>query len=601
MVRFCFILFFISGAGFAKGQNAKFTATSNSTQVSVGEQFEVTFSDNGSGEGFEPPSFRGFQVVFGPSVSSSMTVINGAMSASNAYSYYLVAQKTGVLNIEPASIYVNGKLIRSNALRISVVKGNRVAPANSASSTDSRTQLLQAGSSAKSIFIRADVTKTNVFQGEQLVVSYKLYTRVDIVGNELSKLPELNGFWNQDLKNPNQNTIWTTEIYKGAEYNVTPLKQTILFPEHAGNLLIDPLAMTFVIRQPVKSEDIFDEFFGSFEEVKVQLKSKPITIRVKPLPESGKPTTFSGAVGKFSMDATLDKQALKANESLNYQLKISGAGNLKLLDRLAIDFPKGFEKYDPKITDSLSESLDGMAGKRIYSYVLIPRQEGDFELINIRFSYFDPVSAKYVSLTAPAFKVKVSKGDRVANVGSLPADEEGAADLIKDIRYIKTGKPAFCKNGEGFFGSTLYFLLLAVGPILFISALGYRKWDRKNNSDLVKVKGKNAGKVAAKHLANAQTQLAINNSKAFYEAVFKGLYGYLSDKLNIPAADLNRENISQELKVRLVSNPSVVELIETLDLCEMARYAPVAAVSETEMMTRAKNCINNIETQLQDV
>ncbi|MDB5013498.1 MAG: hypothetical protein JWQ25_1700, partial [Daejeonella sp.] len=589
------LIFFVS---LVFGQNVKFIASVSSNPVAIGEQFEVTFSLTGSGEDFRPPSFRGFQILSGPNVSSSVTIVNGNMSSSNSYSYYLTAEKEGVFAIEPATILDNGHRLKSNSLQIRVVRGT-ASPNNSRAQSGTTAPSATPGNLAKSTFIRAEVNKTNVFQGEQLVVRYKLYTRLDIIANEPSQLPQLNGFWSQDLKNMDQNTPWTRELYKGVEYNVAPLKETILFPEHSGNLVIDPLGMNLVVKQPVKSDDIFDQFFGSYEEVKVQAKSKPITIHVKPLPLVGKPESFFGAVGNFSIDAKADKQVLKANEAINYQLKVSGTGNLKLLQKLNLKFPISFEVFDPKITDSLAESLNGVSGKRVYTYVLVPRQEGNYAINGIKFSYFNPVSGKYVTLSAPVFNIKVNKGDPNSNVAAFSsADKQDVTVLDKDIRYIKTSNPKFYLEGEGLYGSTLYYFLLATGPILFLLVLGYRKWDELNNKDVIKVRGKKAGKIAAKHLATAQNQLKANNAKAFYDAVFKGLYGYLSDKLNIPAALLSKENISQELKARSVNDQSIVELNNTLDLCELARYAPVSTVSETDIMTRARNIINDIENQL---
>jgi hypothetical protein len=438
-----------------------------------------------------------------------------------------------------------------------------------------------------------------VYQGEQLVVSYKLFTRVDISANELDKLPELNGFWSQDIKNLDQNTQWKTETFKGMQYHVADLKQTILFPEHSGNLTIDPLAMTLTVRQPVESEDVFEQFFGSFKEVRIKLKSSPLTIHVKPLPVSGKPTNFSGAVGKFSLDASVDKKELKANEALNYQLKIAGSGNIKLLSKLNTAFPKDFEKYDPKLTDSLTETVTGVSGNRIYTYLLIPRKKGDFAIDGITFSYFNPATGKYATLSAPIINIKVNKGDPSTNVTALvPADKQDVKELDKDIRFIKVGKADFYKEGKGFYGSVYYYLLLFFGPAAFISAFLFRKWNKKNNSDEAKIKCRKAGKIAAKHLSNAQSQLSADNSKAFYEAIFKGIYGYLSDKLNLPIADLSKEKITSELKARLVDDRLISDLMQTLDLCEMARYAPVASVSELEIMNKAKNLINNIESKL---
>ena len=591
------VLFFVSNLVFA--QNAKFTASTSSNQVAVGEQFEVSFSLEGSGEGFRPPSFRGFQILSGPNVSSSVSIVNGDMSSSNAYSYYLVAAKVGVYTIESAFIIDNGHQLKSNPLQIKVVQGNANSQNNAQSRAQPNAPLATSGNLAKSIFIKAQVNKTSVFQGEQLVLTYKLYTRVDIVGNEPTKLPELNGFWSQDLKNANQNTPWTKELYQGVEYNVTPLKEAILFPEHAGNLIIDPLGMNLVIRQPVKSDDIFDQFFGSYEEVKVQAKSKPITIHVKPLPLIGKPENFSGAVGSFTIDAKVDKRELNANEALNYQLKVVGSGNLKLLPKFNVNFTDSFEKYDPTITDSLNESLDGVSGHRTYVFVLVPRKEGNFAMDKIRFSYFNPSLGKYVTLAAPVFDIKVNKADASSNVNALiPSDQQDVKVLDKDIRYIKTEKADFYREGDRFYGSALYYFLLAGGPILFLLALGYRKFDEKNNSDTVKVKSRKANKMAAKHLAAAEMQLKANNLNAFYEAVSKGLYGYLCDKLNLSAADLNKENISQELKIRSVSEHSIRELNNTLDLCEMASYALVSSMSPIDLIKAARYIITDLENQL---
>jgi len=343
-----------------------------------------------------------------------------------------------------------------------------------------------------------------------------------------------------------------------------------------------------------------DQFFGgNYTDEKIQIKSPPVTIHVKPLPEAGKPAGFGGAVGSFNMNAWVDKTSLKANEPLNYNVKITGAGNIKLFQNLAANFPADFEKYDPKVTDTLSNSVTHIAGSRMYNYLLIPRHEGNFTIPPIKFSYFNPATGRYVTLTSKAFDIQVAKGLAENNVTSLAsANKQDVKVLGNDIRYIKANDNSLQKKGEGFYGSAAYILLLLLGPLAFAGALIYRKWDEKNNSDIVKVKSRKASKIAAKHLANAQRQLIANNKKLFYEDLFKGIYGYLSYKLNIPYANLDKETIAGALKAKGVKDELAIQLLDTLDLCDMARFAPVSGIAEHEVFEKAKNTINNIEDEL---
>jgi hypothetical protein len=593
------LLLFLASAAFA--QDVKFTVGVNKAQVAIGEQFEVVFSLNANGEGFIPPSWRGFQVLSGPNVSTSMESINGKTTVSNTISYILMATNEGELTIGSGTISVNGGKLSTNPIRIKVVKG-RTGQQGGAAQNGADPSIMEGNPAdiAKSLFIKAVVDKTNVYQGQQLTVSFRLYTRIGIEDSRLDKVPDLNGFWNQDIKNPQMQVQWHVETYKGLKYNAADIKQTILFPEHAGDLVIEPFEMTFLVRQPVPSKDIMDQFFGgSFKEVKYKAKSAPVVIHAKPLPDAGKPDSFTGAVGTFSMESSIDKTELKANESLNYKVKIAGAGNIKLLKTVNTSFPADFEKYDPKVTDTTTERTNGVSGSRIYNYLLIPRHEGEFTIDPVKFSYFNPATGRYVTLTSKAFKIKVNKGLAESNVTALAgADKQDVKMLGKDIRYIKTNDVSLSKPGDSFFGSALYYLLLLVGPVLCIAAYNYRNRMLKLNSDIAMVKNRRAGKLAAKHLASAQKQLVANNTAAFYEDVFKGIYGYLSDKLNILYANLDRQTIASALKDRSVDDPLVSRVLETLDLCEMARYAPVTHISKQEVFEKAKGIINDLENEI---
>lgn len=585
----------------------KFTASAGRTEVATGEEFQIDFTVNANATDFNPPNFEGFQVLSGPNQSQSMFDNNGVVSVSNSYSYILAATKVGTFIIGPATINAGGKVLRSNPVRLNVVKGHAVQQnSQQVQQVPGQQQVSQGNTTdlSKLIFMRAEVDKSRVYQGEQLTVKYKLYSRVGILGRTgEDKAPDLNGFWNQDILPKGPAPQPTVETYKGQRYSVNILKQTILFPEHAGNITIDPYGLSLAVRvqQQSNSGDIFDQIFGGgTKDVRCKVSSPPVVIHVMPLPEEGKPAGYSGAVGSFSVESSVDKNELKANESLNYNLKITGTGNLALINAPDINAPADFEKYDPKVTDNITVNTSGVSGSREFNYLLIPRHQGDYKFAPPGFSYFNPAIKRYVTLPAKTFAIKVNKGDAQANVTAYntAANQQDIKTLGKDIRYIKTSSPDMYKDGEGFYGSGGFYLLLLLGPLAFGAALAYRKWQNEQNSDLVKLKSRKANKIANKHLAVAAKQLAAGDNKAFYEAVARGLYGYLSDKLNIPVADLSKENITTELKKRAVDSSTINQLSETIDLCEMARFAPVKGISEQQVFDKAKLTINEIEEKI---
>ena len=592
------ILFF--GARLLYAQDIKFTASVSKNEVGTGEQFQVDFTVNGNASSFTPPNFGGFQVLSGPNESTSMTSINGSTTESTSLSYILMGVKVGDFTIGPATAIANGHRLTTSPIKIHVVKG-RAVPQNTQAQSGGggNVPAASAANISKSLFMRAVVDKTNVYQGQQLTVNYRLYTRVNIESYQVDNLPNLNGFWNEDIKSPQQQQQMHVENVNGVAYHVADIKQSILFPERSGDLTVDPLGMTFVAQVQVPSNDPMEQFFGSYKNVKVVVKSKPVTIHVKPLPDAGKPDSFTGAVGSFKIDVSIDKTELKANDALNYKVKVTGSGNIKLLKTLNTVFPPDFEKYDPKITDTVTNSENGASGSRFYNYLIIPRHQGDYIIDPLKFSYFNPATGRYLTLTSKGFHIKVDKGASESNVTAF--SDVGKQDiklLGKDIRYIKIDNNALSKPGDDFFGSLGYYLLLLIGPVLCFGAYRYRNWLIKTNSDIVKVKSRRAGKIAAKHLASAQQQLLANNTKQFYEDVFKGLYGYLSDKLNIQYANLDRETISLALKEKAVSEQLTTRLLDTLDLCEMARYAPVTHISQREVFEKAKGIINDIENEI---
>jgi hypothetical protein len=602
-IKYLILTLFLIVGGKAFGQQPKFTASVNKSTVGTGEVFEVTFSVNGNGGNFTPPDFRGFRVVGGPNESQSMEIINGSASASISIGYDLMAVREGDFTIGAATIDVNGHNLTTSPIKITVVKGKPMPQNGQAqsqsSAPDNGIQQASPSDLSKLLFIKAIVDKTNVYLGQQITVTYRIYNRVTIEQNLGETVPELNGFWSEDIKPQGGQVPMHIEVYKGVRYEVADLKKTILFPERSGDLIVDPLGMTLMVSVPIQSSDPLAQFFQDTRQEKYEAKSSPVAIHVKPLPDAGKPASFTGAVGSFNIESSVDKAELKTNDALNYKVKVTGSGNIKLLKTLSTNFPADFEKYDPKTTDTVTENENGVSGSRFYNYLLIPRRQGDYAIDPLQFSYFNPATNRYVTLSTKGFHIKVDKGANESNVTAFSdAEKQDIKMLSKDIRYIKTEDNSLAKNGDTFFGSIGYWLLLLVGPVLCYGAYVYRNKLIEQNSDLVKVKSRKAGKIAAKHLASAQIQLTAGNAAAFYEDVFTGLYGYLSDKLNIQYADLNKERIESALKDKKVSDQLRDRLLETLDLCEMARYAPVTHISKQEVFEKAKGIINDIENEI---
>jgi len=579
---------------FAQG---KFVATASKTNVAVGEQFEVDFTMNGGGTHFSQPDFHDFVVISGPSMESSFASVNGVSTMSIGYGFVLAAKKEGTFTIDEAAVVLNGHTLTTAPIKIRV-KGQ--APTQQAQQAQQQAApddnaKVDTKDISKLIFVRAVTDKTRAYVGEQIKVYYKLYQRVQFAGQP-DKAPDLNGFWNQDVPSKGPVT-WKSEVYKGTRYSVAVIKQSMLFPQHAGDLSIDPLSLTLVVRIPYK--DQFDNPFGNFKDVKYAPKSQPIIIHAMALPTAGKPADFTGAVGNYTVYSDVDKKELKANETLNYTIDISGTGNLSLINSPKIVTPVDVEKYDPKTNDHIVVDSNGVSGSRQFSYLLIPRHPGNFTLNPVEFTYFNPSTQRYVTIPTKPFTIKVDKGDAQANVPAFNSSDQQDIKLLgSDIRYIKTTSADAFKDGEGFYGSILYYLLLLLGPALFIAALFYRGWLTKYNSDIIKVRSREASRMAAKHLEFAQKELTAGNRSTFYDALAKGLYGYLSDKLNIPVSDLNKENIIAQLQTRKLDSAVITQLVDTMDLCEMARFAPVTGISEQQVFDKAKNTINEIEDKI---
>jgi len=569
---------------FAMADNVEFVMEGPEV-VAIGEQFRLGFTLNDRGTDLQLPDLSNFDVLMGPSTSqsSSIQIINGKTTQSQSFSYIFVlrAKKEGKFTIRPASIKVGGKTYESNSLNIEVVKGQPQQQQSQGGQQQGGGQQQDdtpTGNISKdNLFVRVAVDKSSVSKGEQILATVKLYINqnVPLNGFDDVKLPSYEGFWTKDIEVPTQ-INFTREVYNGRIYQVGVLKKTILFPQQVGNIRIDPFEISCLVRQRVRQQQsFFDDFFDNYRVVKAKVVSDPVTINVKDLP--GQPDGFTGAVGNFSFNGALDKTEGKTNEAMTLKLTVSGNGNLNLINPPKIELPQDFESYEPKTSDKTIASENGMSGSISFEYLFIPRYAGNFTIPAVKFVFFNPNTRQFETKTTEAFNIHVEKGkdDGKSSVVSSYSKED-VKMIGKDIRFIKQNKSVLKQKGSSFYGTFEFYLIYILSIAGFAVFFVLNRKKIKENENIVLVKNKRANKVALKRLKEASAFLKNNQQEQFYEAVIKALWGYLSDKLSIPVADLNREKAAASLLEKGISQEVVSELMKIIDDCEFARYAPAA-------------------------
>jgi len=594
---FTLIIFIAINQSYA--QDIQFTASSKNI-VSVGEQFRLVFSLNNKPSSFKAPSLNGFDILMGPSTSSSSSIqiINGQVTqnVSYSYTYILYASKEGKFNIKPAEATVNGKTYKSNSLSIEVAKGN-----NSNIQQNNQNQTSNSSDvSGDDVFVRVFLNKTDVIQGEQIIATIAIYTKLSIVGFEEMKFPAYKGFWSDDLENPTQINL-KQEKYNGSVYQVGVLKKTLLTPQHSGNITIEPLELTCLVQQRVNKthRSIFDDFFGNYQNVRKKLVSPAITVHVKPLPNN-KPADYSGAVGNFELEATLDNKNPKTNEAISYTLKLKGTGNLRLAELPKINFPSDFEQYDPKTNNNINVSANGTSGSKIINYLLIPRHPGEFTIPASNFSYYDLSSKIFKTLSTPEFKINVDK-DTASNSTAIVSEfsKEDVRFLGSDIHYIKTNKETLNEKNKYLISEPLFYLAYPFSLALFIFLVIWRRKQIKQYADVAAMKNKKANKVAQKRLQLANHYLKSNEQEKYYEEMTRAIWGYLSDKLTIPVADLSKEKANESLKQKNISDEIISELNSIIENCELARYSPNSDSSKmNEIYNKSNELISKLEQNI---
>lgn len=582
MRKFTFFLLLILTTVYAWADK-KATLTAEAPDVVVsGDQFRLTFTVNTQKvKDFRAPSItKGFDVLMGPSRSqqSSTQIINGKVSSSSSitYTYILMAGDAGTYTIPAASIEAEGEKIFSNAITIKVLPPDQSAGNAKSSqgiSSQSASQVASGRITNNDLFITATASKTTVHEQEAILLTYKVYTLVNL-RQLFGKMPDLKGFHTQEIELPQQKTF-SLEHYKGRNYNTTVWSQYILFPQQTGKLEIPSITFEGVVAVQTISDDPFDAFFngGGYREVKKKIVTPKLTINVQPLP--AKPENFSGGVGEFTLSSSINAKDVKTNDAVTIKLTINGSGNMKLISTPEVKFPEDFEVYDPKVTNNFDVSRSGLTGSQTIEYLSIPRHAGNFTIPPVEFTYFDLKTNSYKTLKTEAYNINVAKGK--GNADQVIADftnKENVKVLGQDIRFIKLGDTKLMPKGDVFFGTISYYLWYIIPFVLFVGLVVFFRKQAVENANVAKVKTKKANKVATKRMKLAGKLLAENRKNEFYDEVLKALWGYISDKLSIPVSQLSKDNIEAELAKYGVADDVIKDFINALNECEFARYAP---------------------------
>lgn len=575
-----YILLLMIALGFHLDVSAQQIVVSAPSRVAAGENFRVAFTINGSRDVEE---FRlgnvpeGLEVVAGPYTSSqsSYQMINGHTSSSSSVTitYTVYAEKTGSYTIGSSHAVVNGKKLQAHAVKIAVAghaRNNNGAPnMHGNSNYDDEPRMRQAGSSisGSDLFIKVSANKRTVHEQEPILLTYKVYTQVQLTQLE-GKMPDLKGFHTQEVTLPQQKTFHK-EMVNGREYNCVTWSQYVMYPQMTGKLDIPSITFKGIVVQENRNVDPMEAFFNGgsgYVEVHKDIKAPGITLNVLPLPN--RPADFSGGVGKFNISASIDKKEVKAGDPVNIRVVVGGIGNLKLLKQPVINFPKDFDKYDPKVTDKTRLTSNGVEGNMIYDFLAVPRNQGTYTIPAIEFTYYDVNANSYKTIKTQPFSIHVEKGDGNSNAGA----DYSAQD--KDIHAIKLGKSKVHDLDDMFYGSFGYWTSLMVPLLAFVVLLVVFHKRALENADIVKMRSNKANKIATKRLKKAQKLMASGKQGEFYDEVLRALWGYVSYKLNMPAEQLSRENIQEKLSMHSVDEATIEKFTQALDECEFERYAP---------------------------
>lgn len=589
-----------------KGEEVRFTV-SGPEQVIQGERFQMQYTlHNASGKNMKLPKFPGCNVLFdsGVSTGQSISIVNGSVSRQTTETHTVVlrAEKAGTYTFEPATIVADGKEFSSDSWKIQILPPD--ADARQAEDEEEEDLGLTSSQVASAVgqdaktFFRVDLAKTKVYEQEPILATVKIYTRAQDIQLVNYTLPSFEGFLVQDVELP-QNLSFGLEHYEGQNYKVAVLKKCWLFPQHTGTIKVTPASCEMNLITYRDGLSAFGFPIRIPQETNRKYTSPERSVTVMPLPK-GKPADFSGGVGSFKLKGTISKSQVKTNEAVTIRLTLQGSGNLKYVKNPVIDFPNDFDSYDPKVDVAITPTDQSVSGTRVIEYTTIPRYAGDFTIPAAQFSYFDITSRSYKTLHTEAFHIHVEKGEGGNDVSIANfTNKEDLRLLNQDIHYIKLDNPRLKKDCPIYILQGWYWSIYVVLILLLIGAVWASRMQAKANSDSVRTKNRKANKVASKRLKAASLYLGSKDEARFYEEVLKAVWGYLSDKLNLPLSELNRDNVAAELAKYGADETLIGKFIEILDRCEFARYAPSQSSDAMDRLySEAVEVIGNMENTI---
>lgn len=598
LIQLCLV-----NTAFAKDK-VEFNAQVRSKDVVVGEPFQLSYVLNQKASDVRMPELDGFEILAGPSTSTSTSVsfVNGQKSSSFAYTvtYILKAKRAGKLTIPAATATVDGDAYKSNALSMNVLPQEEGAKQQgSGQQSAQQTVATSQQITADNLFLLTQVSKTSVREQEALMVTYKLFYKVDVISIDNVKFPDLKGFTSQevDIDDSRRNGV---EHYNGKNYNTSILKQLLVFPQKGGKLVIEPMKLTAAVRVQVGQQRSFFGIVPVYNEVEKALSSKSVAVNVTELPKP-QPDNFCNGVGKLSMSTVIDKTELSANEPVTIKLTLKGVGNLKMIKTPEITFPADFEVYEPTVSQDYRTTSEGMSGTKTIEYLAIPRHAGNFDIPGFEVTYFDLSTNTYKTLSSESFDIVVNKGSGAPSEAAVnySNNQEQVKAIATDVRYIRTDNVTASPRKKIWTGSLSFWLAYLLPALLTLALIIFFRKQAQLNANVALVKSKKANKVAVKRLKTAEQLLKADKKNEFYDEVLKTLWGYLCDKLSMPMADLTKENVEAELANSGVTADTVAEFVKLLNDCEYERYAP--SQNTHEAMANIYNNSVKVISQLEDM
>ncbi len=593
-----------------QAEELTFTADAPNAVV-LGETFRLSYTVNThKAKNFRIGDITDFDILMGPSQSSSSStsIINGVRTSSRTLTFTCILRpkKEGSFTIPAATITAEDKQLKSRELTVRVLPPDQHASSaqQSGAQSSGRGAVISQGGQIgdDDLFIVATVNKKKVYEQEAILLTYKIYTTVNLT-NVSGKMPDLKGFHTQEVEMPKGNREFQLEHYNGRNYRTLVWSQYVLFPQHSGQLEIPSITFEGTVAQRVQSYDPFEAFFNggnSYVNVQKPIRTPKLTIEVSPLP-SGRPVSYYGGVGNFSISSSISSTELKEDEAVTLKLVVSGTGNMKLIKTPEVKFPADFEVYDPKVDNKFTLKAGGLSGNKVMEYLAIPRHGGTYTIPPVEFAYFDVESGNYKTLTTPEYTLNVAKGDgsmsSATPIGYVSKEELRL--LGQDIRYINLKDAHYHAKGQFFFGTIVYWLWYVIPFAVFlVIVIVYRK-QAVESANMAKVKTKKAGKVATRRLKVAKQKMQEKDKAGFYDEVLKALWGYLSDKLSMPVSELSKENIAAKLTMCQVPRELIEECVALIGECEFARYAPtLSGYADEKVYGKVAALMNRLENAI---